>query len=363
MKSFFDILRKTDQILYWLSKRPHIHALLWFLISIILYGIGAYGDYFEISKNPFKVHPEQIELQDAILLPLIAYYTGLNIRIQSFLILCFIILLASYFVYAYLPARTYGKITAAIILVAFAVHPLMLLEFNGLGSVDGVTLIVSAFLAFTNSAIVLFVAGLIGAINHPQILIIAPLIIVLRLAASDTKFKKSLILYIFAGILIGSILVRGFIEVNDLVGDTNRFSFMYLPGIDFWLNLKFKELPQSIFTLYGSLILVIISSIIYGFRRKPIFYLAFIAVQIIAWIVTLFTFDTTRVFGLLTLPSILLCIAYTMKLAQDEPDDLFYMRIFWFSLMISAVFMPKYYAFGGRILLPKTHQFWEIIFK
>lgn len=214
--SFFD----------WLVERPHINVLLWFALSIILFGVGTYPDYFILSRNPFSINPEGSIYQDSILLPCISFILGLNRNFLYFIIFCFVILFLSFIIYTYRPIPTYGKIGGAISLFLLVFHPMIPIQFNGLGLVDGLTILMSGLLIYLGSPLLLLLISILGVLNHPIFLVIGPCIAILRITMKTDGYNLFQLISIIAGCIIGYFFVRLFLSVNNLDIPINRLDFM-----------------------------------------------------------------------------------------------------------------------------------------
>jgi len=340
----------------WFAQRPQVNVVLWFLLSMVFYGLGVYGDYFILSKNPFITDVERSIFQDAVLLPVLAYLINLNINIQSFVFLCLFILLLAYFAFAYLPRNDFGDYGSSLSLMVLALHPMMAFQFNFIGLVDGISILFSGLLMFIHSPLGLASMALIGVLNHPQMLIISVLIGILRLSRGDKKFRLVHVISIIGGVIIGFIVVRLYLEYFGLDIPVSRLMMMLKPDIQFWLGMRLIELPLSVFTLYGGMIIILLICIFYGYKYKPSFYLTFILIQFISITLALFTLDSTRVFGLISLPSVILCILYTLEFAKRQNEDYSHLVMIFIIIIFTTFFVPKYYALGGNIFLYRSSE-------
>ena len=340
----------------WFAHRPLVNAVLWFLLSIVFYGLGVYGDYFILSKNPFITDVERSIFQDSIFLPILAYIFNINGNIISFIFFCMFVLLMAYFLFAFLPRKDFGDYAGALSLMILALHPMMPIQFNYIGLVDGITILFSALLMFVHSPFGLVIIALFGVLNHPQMLIISVMIAVLRFSRGNERFRLIHIVSIIGGLVIGYIIVQIFLLYFGIDIPVSRLMMMVKPGIQHWLGLRVNELPLSVFTLYGGILVIVFICVYYGYKSRPLFYLMFLLIQVVSIVLVFFTLDPTRVFGLLTLPSVVLCVLYTLDFAKLRIMDYSHLVIIFLIILVTTYFVPKYYAWEGDIFLYRSSE-------
>jgi hypothetical protein len=128
------------------------------------------------------------------------------------------------------------------------------------------------------------------------------------------------------------------------------------------LRLKISEFPASIISLYGGLWLVVFICIWFGYKHNSRYYLVFFAIQVISLIVTLFVWDTTRVFGLLTIVGVVHCIMASLEFAKQDLDTNYPKLQQMISvLLIMIIFIPKSVAWYGKIIYPKSQSYIQIL--
>ena len=351
------LTRALAKLFDWTARRPFQSQLGWFMLGVSSCGIGRYphDNYFQIAQNPFVRDPQASFYQDSLLLPLVAHLFGLHNSLFLFHGLLLLCLLGAFVVAGSLTTQLHGRFVGALIAPAIAIHPVLLSTLNWLGSPDPITLLCTLVLALANGPWLLGIVAGIGVINHPQGLVAGGLLVLLRLSAAERAFSRWQALAILVGLSSGYLLVRAFLSYFDITITPSRLDFMFA-GI--WLDLRIKELPLSIFTLYGGLWFVVISCLGYGFRYAPRYYGCFLLVQVLAATLTFFTYDTTRVFGLLTLATVIHCMVQTLALARTRGDEA---GLGWtFMLILSGgLLLPRYSSWNGTIRFPETLTSWQ----
>ena len=357
------LLQKATEAYNHLIQRPVLNTLLWFVIALLLYGIGVspFQDYLRISQDPFVTDPSAPFYQDSVLLPLVTHYLGLYRNLRLFLLACLLTIALAYGVYARLAYSQFQPKLAAIVPMTLALHPISLLLLNWLGTVDGLTVMFSGVLAFSQSPLIIFGAATVGAMNHPQMIVIAASIALLRLASGNETFWPRKLLALVAGSAVGYATARIFLYANGIEATPGRLSIMLSPGIGYWWSLHVKELPLSIFSLYNGLWFVLAACLVYGFRKRPKYYSAFLAVQLASLVLAFLSWDLTRVFGLLTVASTLHCVLYTLSLAKSRGTDFKALYATCLVFLLASLFMPKYYAWYGTIVHSQIADFWKLL--
>ena len=237
------LLRAAGRAYGFLVQRPALNTLLWFVVALLLYGVGMcpFQDYFRISQNPFATDPSASFYQDSILLPLLAYYLGLSTDPRLFIAACFLIVALTFAVYTLLARTRFQPKLAAIVPMALALHPISLILLNWLGTVDGLIILLSGVLAFARSPLLIFGAAAAGVMNHPQMMPIAAFIALLRLADDNDPFWPRRLLALLAGCALGYGAVQLFLHANGIETMPGRLSMMLSPGLAYWWSFRLKR--------------------------------------------------------------------------------------------------------------------------
>jgi hypothetical protein len=358
LKRFFSIV---DRSILDLAQNPQRSIFFVMVLTIFLYGVRFVStDYFVISKSPFTPFADAPYTQDAILLPLSAYYFGFNhsyVQFAVYTICAYIVALLAIYVLGY---KRFRLETLFFLALTLTFSSAGLECFFWPGMPDAFTVLFSVIAVFSNSVPVLFLAALLGVSNHPLFLFIGTALIILRLASQEKEFKVLHALAILFGMIAGYGLVQMFLAYNNIHIQPTRFQLMFDEDISFWLESKVLEAPLSLFSLYQGLWFILPVCFLYGFNRKKHYYIVFLILQFAAGVLTLFTLDTTRVFGLLTIGTILHAVAFTYKSIEEE----YIQSIRWLFIAIfaAAIFLPHYVIMSGKPFIPPSSTLPYLIF-
>lgn len=344
IRNFFNA---TDQFILYLAENPLGSIFFILMLIFFLYGINVVPtDYFRISQSPFEPFAGAPYTQDAIFLPLSAYYFGFNhsqLQFDLYTICAYMLAIGFIFILGY---RRFGFKSLFFVALSLAFSPASLDSFLWPGMPDAFTILFSVIAVFTNSIPMLFITALLGVTNHPQFLFIGIALAILRLASQEKEFKIPHAFAILFGMMAGYGLVQAFLSYNHIDIQPNRLQLMFEQDISFWLEAKVMEAPLGLYSLYQGLWFILPVCFLYGFYRKKAYYIVFLILQFAAGFITLFVLDTTRVFSLLTVGMILHAVAFTYNSIEEEyiPS----MRWLFTAIFIGAIFLPRYIILSGQ---------------
>lgn len=350
LKRLFHIF---DRLLFRLAEQPRNSLLFVLVLTFCLNGFrSTQTDYFKIAQSPFEPYNGVQYVQDSIFLPLSAYYLGLNqsqFQFDFYTICAYLLALALIYVFGHKKFRP--ELTLFLANTA-ALSPASLVSLSWPGMPDAFTILFSVLAVFSNSIPILFLAGLLGFSNHPQFILIAVSLSILRLAAREKDFKMEQAVALLAGTIAGYAMVQTFLSYYHIPIEINRLQAMFEYDVSFWLESKLLEAPLSLFSLYQGLWFILPVCVLYGFQRNPPYYILFLVLQAAAGAVTLFVLDTTRIFSLLTIGTLLHAVAFTYHTIEEEYRPS--LRWLLTAILIAAIFLPRYVIMSGQMYMPPT---------
>jgi len=361
LRSIYD---SCFRVFAWITQKPWLNIIAGFMLAVLFYGISRYPEngFFSIAQNPFLDYEGANWNSESILLPLLTYYSGLRNSLQGYLLFCLLILILAFVLLTWLAKKKYGIQAAAFTPWMLALNPALLAAFIWMGSVDGITVLLSGLLLFSTSPIFSFAIALLGTTNHTQMLVIAASVAFLGLFAAEGRNGKVKALLNGAAMVTGGIagygLIYLFLAKNNITLHPSRLEFILTTRLGFWWNVHSTELPASLFAYYGIFWFILAFCLLYGFQRKPLYYSAFLFTQLIAFIFAYLTLDTTRVFSLLTLPTVFHCIYNTFKLVETDVENRENFQKLIFLSTLIGILLPKYSAWEGQLFSPPVTQFW-----
>jgi hypothetical protein len=350
-----------DRFILSLAGKP-LNSIFFILILVFfIYGFrSAPTDYFKISQSPFEPYMRAPYVQDSILLPVSAYYLGFNhsqSQFDFYSICAYMLALVSIYIFGY---KRFRLEILFFLALALAFSPASFNSFSWPGMPDSFTILFSVIAVFSNSIPILFLAALLGILNHPQFLLIGIALISLRLAAQEKDFKIPHALAITLGLIVGYGIAQAFLSYNHINIQPNRFQLMFAQDLSFWVESKFIEAPLGLFSLYQGLWFILAVCFLYGFSHKKTYYIVFLILQFAAGVVTLFVLDTTRIFSLLTIGTILHAVAFTYNSIEKEYVQS--MRWLFTAIFVGTMFLPRYLMMSGQMYIPPTSLIPYLIF-
>lgn len=347
------VLNGLDRFILRLAGKPQNSFFLVLLLIFFVNGFrSSETDYFHLSQSPFEPYWGAAYVQDSIFLPLSAYYLGLNqsqIQFDTYTVCAFILALLVVYIFGY---RRFRPELPLFLGLTLAASPVSLVAFAWPGMPDAFTVLFSVIVVFSNSIIILFFAALLGVSNHPQFVFIAIAIGILRLAAREKDFKVLHAVALTLGIIMGFGLVQAFLSYHQIHIEPSRIQLIFEEDLSFWLESKIIEAPLGLFSLYRGLWFVLPVCLLYGFSRNKPYYITFLGLQFAAAGLTLFVLDTTRIFSLLTIGTILHGVAFTYNSIEKEYRQS--MRWLLAVLFIAAMFLPNYVMIMGQMYTAPT---------
>jgi hypothetical protein len=360
---------KISRILQWFNpvsftptRFQYWGVIVILLIFTVLYngaGLMPYDLYQKLSINPFM---SRVDLnpynyfQESIFLPVLANYLGLTSRIK-FTLLCTALSIAGYIVFAYNARKTSGALNPIPVFALVLSSPITTILFSWIGSPDSITFLITSILLFSNSTILLFLLGIIGALNHPIIIFSAvPLLILRLLAQNDNISIKGIVLFV-SGSAIGLLLVTLFLGINH-ISVVSRVDFTLQQSLRILPQVNLYKFPAVIYSLNGSLwmLILLIFSRTWKNRRYYRFYMLAMAG---AYGITFFALDTTRVFALMSWGMTMHLTTNSFKAAED-PDGT-NQTIFPMVPLICLVglLIPKYFLWQGTVVFTPFESFYS----
>jgi|GEM_PF-2641863 len=342
-----------DRFVLILAEKPRNSLVFVLALIFVLYGFrSTQTDYFKIAQSPFEPYNGAPYVQDSIFLPLSAYYLGLNksqFQFDFYTICAYLLALALIYIFGHKKFRPELTLFLALTL---AISPASLVSLSWPGMPDAFTILFSVIAVFSNSIPSLFLAALLGVSNHPQFMMIGAALGILRLAAREKDFKIAHALALFLGIIAGYAIVQAFLSYHQIQIQPTRLQAMFENDLSFWLESKLIEAPLSLFSLYLGLWFMLPVCVLYGFQHNKPYYIIFLVLQIAAGAVTLFVLDTTRIFSLITIGTILHAVAFTYSSIEEENHPS--MRWLLTAVFIAAIFLPHYVIMSGQMYMPPT---------
>ncbi|MBP7282664.1 MAG: hypothetical protein KBA66_13865 [Leptospiraceae bacterium] len=310
-----DSVKVINTGFYFLSSDPFSHAMNWdnFLTPFLSY-------IFQMNQDPITF----------------AKYLD-RVSFVSFLLLIFITF------------RVAGYICAYSLLFFLTGSPLLLIFRNWIGFPDNITFLISISLVYLfqqqtysyKTYFFLVLVLVLGMTNHffqfSMILFLLTLIKVSRDEWNRTKILFSILI----AYLISSVLFFVLTEYYPVDSNLNRLHTAKSILGDEFIRLNGNNLEFSLLSLFHGLWLVVL----YILSRSKFIYSISILICII---ITSMTYDTTRVFALLSMPIMIYCILDSWKSYKDIEKKV----IFGLSLL-SPVFMysyPLFYKWDHKII-------------
>lgn len=315
----------------------------WFLsyiiIFVILYGLSLEGtSAFKILyKNPYVLLPKEGQwLQESPIQFLLGYYL---FRWSPWYVAYFAVqfLGVSYFVFSIRSFLKTYELNSDQFLRVLAISPLILILITWHGKPDIFT--VAAFfsiLAFHGrNTLILILSVLVAVFAHPQIAIIhVSLAVFLGLLRPNPRLISS---YIFSFLIY-------FLYKHNLEGDLfGRSDWIF----EYWRKLLKTQLYNPIFSIVGTFGWFWL--IVYQVRQKLSFrfWIAFV----LCYLITLTTFDHTRIFVLVSLP--LITYTYVKCESGESLDQIKKFLPIFFMFFIQLQKRP-----GGSIVDSSWSWYW-----
>lgn len=344
-----DAAKKARAWLFWPSILLIVATAIW------VNGISLVPPqhYQRLSENPFitrrDIAPDNY-WQETVLLPLIAFHTGLSSPI-SFNILCFFMVVAAYVCFAALARNRFGDAPATVFTAILAASPLTTILISWLGTPDGLTVLLAIPLFFTNSTPLIFLLCLLGVNNHLVFIITAFEILILRGFARENVRPRHLAAALLGG-TAGYFSVRLFLMAHQ-IQVMSRLEFVLSRNLSSWIGINLANFPLTLFSFFNIQWLVVFACTFAFYYEDRRFFSLIWALLFFNYGIAFFTLDTTRIFLLLSWVILLQCVFHSYHLStKNRPDAIYGANNFLKMLAIVGAlsfFMPKYYSWEGTI--------------
>jgi len=320
--------------------------------------------YQRLSENPFITRTDihfNNYWQENPLLPIIAFYLNLTLPLR-FNVFCFAIMVGAFALFAVLTYQHWGASPSLIFSTLLITSPITTVMLTWMGTPDGLTLALTIPFLFTHSGLLMFSLAIFGIANHPAFAIAVIEILILRWLTRD-EIKIRHILLTVTGIAIGYGLTRLFISSNA-IEVVSRTDFMQLKDLDYWVKMNLANLPMSLSSLFNIHWLVLFVCLVMFFNRDKKFYLITLAFILINFGLTFFTFDTTRVFFLISWGVLFECMFNSYKIATSmgEAESKQFLQAL-IMIGIVSILSPRYFSWAGEIHTTPFYEFWRRVFR
>lgn len=337
-------------------------ALLFVLISLVFVavlvngvGLEPVGMYRESSRNPFVAHFDSSGdnyWQENIFMQLIVYYARLFD--YYYYLFHFFVILVSYAIMLLLFKRHYGEFLSSLVIAALATSQLATVVFSWIGNPDSLTILLTIPFFFIRSPIAIALLSTIGATNHLSHFVAAFMIMLIRKAEKENFGLQHFISLLF-GSLLGYLLVKLFLIYHN-IPINSRLDIIMNVGLYSFVEAQIRNLPMTIISLFGVYWLIVpVSFLLY--KRDRYFYIMFLIVLLMGYSVTLFFFDTTRIFQLVSWGFFVRFLMHSYFLFHEGRERRRY-ACFLIAIIILSLVLPRFYSCCGVILkTPYTKMF------
>jgi hypothetical protein len=358
-----DILARVDGIFSAIARRHFglsVVALLVFITAYNGLGVVPHEPYRLTAQNPFErvqAHRENY-FQESPLLPLVAYYSRLTSGF-SFNALCLAIIILGYVSYAVQARKRLGSVGALLLLCLLAAHPVTLVLLSWIGAPDCITFLLTVFLLFSRSPVAIGAISLLGSFNHPIMLLVAPVVLLLRRLSREDEIGYLHFAASGVGLVLGSLAVRGFLDINHI--DTySRLDFLMSRSLMSWIRHDLSNLPMALFSLHNLVWFAWVACAVLFFRRNRAYFGVLLVAQVVMYGVTFFSVDTTRVFTLLAWAPAFHCLQYSLRLGGESDGMALSTQLRGVLLIVALVGIvkPNYYVWDGTIYGPSFNDFY-----
>lgn len=323
-----------------------------FAVVILINGVGLVPPrhYQQLAENPFVTrHDISIDnyWQENILLPLIAYATGLNTP-AAFHILCFMIITAACVLFAWLTWRRSGVVASVVFTTLVITGPVMTVLLSWLGTPDGLTVLLTIPFLFSGSGVLMFLLALLGTTNHVVMFVAGFEVLLLRWAARDSVTLRHLVVTA-AGGGAGYGLTRLFLAVNR-IDVYSRLDYILQRDVRHWFEVAFTHFPLTLFSLFNFQWVLVLVCLAGFYRASKRVFWSGLGVLLFNGALTFFMDDTTRVFSLLSWGILAVFLQHAVTLAGEDSDFSPGGFLQTAALVgVVSVISPRFYAWSGDI--------------
>lgn len=315
-----------------------------------------------INSNPLLNQQEHQWLITSYFGPLLANIFGSNSSLFSYIIFHFFFIISFLIILTKIIKIKFGEVIARYFLIIFFLSPLSNVIFTWLGSPDVFTLVITSLLVIFrwNFLIVSLCSFLLGINHFEQGVAILTLMTFFSIVEGGNKKMITFFALTSIGFLIiGRLLLSFYFEKLDFNLAYNRAEYIKVTGIKKYMLSTLSNPFALIFSLYNTLYIFVVSFVIYFWKRERIV-VSFLIYNLGAIIAILFTLDQTRVFSILTFPSILLLVFSPTFIKLPESESNFFKKIFTISFFLGLL-IPRYTVWEGSVFFSSFRYLLEPI--
>ena len=312
--------------------------------------------YQHLAQNPFisrtNIDPENYWQAD-ILLPLAAYLAHVNTPLL-FSIFCLVIILAGYVMFAAIAYRKFGPGIALLFTALLAMNPLTTVLLSWLGTPDGLTFALSVPFLGASSVPLLFLLAALGVANHVMFIIPVMEMLVLRWV-SEAKIRWTHLAAALAGAGVGFGAVQAFLFFNH-IQVMSRLGYIFTKSLAAWVANNTEHFSLTLFSLYNIQWLLVLLCMVMFFRKDWRYYACLLVFLLLNYGVVFFTYDTTRIYALLSWGIFMHCLFHSYQLSlradpQQGTDRPVQKRFFRALAIVGclSVVAPRFYSWVGAI--------------
>jgi hypothetical protein len=302
-------------------------------------------EFYFLSSNPFS----QTMSWDNFLTPFAAYIFQVNQDPNSFAKFLSLISFVSFLFLVFFASKVTDLLCAYSLLFFITGSPLLLIFRSWIGFPDNITFLVSVSIVFIfhkktyqyKDYFLLVFFLILGMLNHFfQFSIIVLLLTLIKLTRDEWNRKKILFSILISYILSG-VLFFILIKFYNVGYNLYRLKIAKLVIGDEFIRLNASNLDFSIISLFHGLF----PFVLYTLSRSKYIYSILILFCVI---ITSITYDTTRVFALLSMPIMLYCILDSWSLYKNLEKKI----ILGLSLLspLLMYLYPLFYKWNGKII-------------
>jgi hypothetical protein len=312
------------------------------------------GVSYQISKNPFinsyaQIPDGQINY-DSLVVPLIAYASGLNRSLFTFTCLNFAFIVAAIIFLLRGIRRIWGVDFAKITILSLVLSPLSAILLTWIGSYDSMTFLLQSVLFLTKNWGAVLVLGMLGGFNHlPIMLISGTSFIFFRGTFLRPNRIKGTLLFYWIGLCAGYAALKYYhyhYHLNLTYDRIGRTLFLLTREIQLFLT----NWLAAMFSLYNVLWIAVLFILFFLYRKNPRAFWCFIVGNCIFVLLSATTLDTTRVFALLSWPMLIWGLLAVFSESRSQgPGCYLQTRIFLCAVLIAGLIIPRFWVWEGEI--------------
>lgn len=356
------LINRIDTLIFTQLKTKYIYGLsLAYILIVYRLGLVPFNGPFTVSQNPFinafKDIPSAHYNYDSIVAPLIAYFAGLNASLFTYFLFNLAIILIANLSFIYLLQRTWNQDAAKILILLFVLNPISAVLFTWVGSYDSVSYLIQSCLFLVSNPIIILALGFVGGMNHFPIILVSGLSLFLfRFLNPEDKLGKLHIFSLLLGLVLGSMTLEFYQDYYELSLSLNRVGFISKILIQD-VGLK-SHVGRSLllnwstilFSFYNVLWAIAIVLAYYWKREQKKLFYVFIGSNFCFFALTLLVFDSTRVFCLLSWPTLFYGFLFLAQQMQLKSAQAYLsLRRYFIIITLVGLLVPRLYVWEGRI--------------